>query len=83
MSRLNIKDIRKGDVFIEDLGYGIATARALEDGHEVSEATRSGFECKAQLLDGNGEPINHVATYFEDPRYSAYAPRLYTPDELP
>ena len=73
---MKVRDLKKGDVFLEeDMGMCIV-CRANEDARLVFEEFKEGYECSATVLRGD-RPAGDVIEYFEAHNAGAYGPKLY------
>jgi len=80
MKTLELKDIKKNQLFREeDIGM-VAELYAIEDAHEVHGETRNGYECRAKVVSGPASTANDegIVTLFECFDPGAYGLRLYS-----
>ena len=79
LQRLNLKDIKRNQVFYEeDMGM-IVKLCATEDAREVDGETRKGYECRAQVVGGTAGTAddNRIVTLFECHKPGAYGLSLH------
>ena len=78
---MRLRDVKQGDMFIEE-GYGRAVLlKALETAREVDDAKtgRQGYECRARVIRGDACTADEhgVLTLFECHNPRGYGLNLY------
>jgi len=75
---IELKDIKKGQLFAESEYGQVVVCRAIEDAHEVSEEGRCGWQCRGRVIDGHAGFADEdgIVMFFEAHDAGAYGPNL-------
>lgn len=80
---IELKNIKKGDLFWESDSGNNAHLKALTDAYEVNEDRKNGWEVQVEALEINGKPAKGTPwhepfTLFEAYESHGYGPKLYS-----